>query len=131
MQAFVWGVIGDILESLEGVPDFSLAAMALPTGGSVGSDDREVDLESVSILGLVADDNSDALVLRMLGQLLAASGCIMEIITSTESSLQVVERVADQSPGLVVISYLPPEGSAMVRYLVQRLRARFSSYRSW
>ena len=77
-------------------------------------------------MGLVADDNSDALVLRMLGQLLAASGCTMEIITSTESSLQVVERVADQSPGLVIISYLPPEGSAMVRYLVQRLRARFS-----
>jgi predicted PurR-regulated permease PerM len=126
MQEFVWGVIGDILEGLEGVPDFSLAAMALPTGGSVGSNDRESDSESASILGLVADDNSDALVLRMLGQLLAASGCIMEIITSTESSLQVVERVADQSPLLVVISYLPPEGSTMVRYLVQRLRARFS-----
>ena len=52
----------------------------------------------VPILGLVADDNSDALVLRMLGQLLAASGCIMEIITDTESSLQVVERVAEQYP---------------------------------
>jgi predicted PurR-regulated permease PerM/methylmalonyl-CoA mutase cobalamin-binding subunit len=126
MQAFVWGVIGDVLESVEGVPDFSLAAMALPTGGAVGPDDRELDSESVSIVGLVADDSSDALVLRMLGQLLAASGCTIEIITSTESSLQVVERVADQSPGLVIISYLPPEGSAMVRYLVQRLRARFS-----
>jgi predicted PurR-regulated permease PerM/methylmalonyl-CoA mutase cobalamin-binding subunit len=126
MQAFVWGVIGDILESVEGVPDFSLAAMALPTGGTVGPDGREPDSESASIVGLVADDNSDALVLRMLGQILAASGCTMEIITRTESSLEVVERVADQSPGLVIISYLPPEGSAMVRYLVQRLRARFA-----
>jgi predicted PurR-regulated permease PerM len=126
MQAFVWRVVGEILESLEGVADFSLAAMALPGGGGVGSTDRESASESVPILGLVADDNSDALVLRMLGQLLAASGCIMEIVTDTQSSLQVVERVADQCPALVVISYLPPEGSTLARYLVQRLRARFS-----
>ena len=126
MQAFVWAVVGEILEGLEGVPDFSLAAMALPTGGSVGSADGESDSESVSIVGLVADDNSDALVLRMLGQLLAASGCTMEIITSTESSLQVVERVAEHSPRLVIVSHLPPEGLTLARYLVRRLRARFT-----
>ena len=51
MQAFVWGVVGDILESLEGVPDFSLAAMALPTGGKIGSDNGESECESVSIVG--------------------------------------------------------------------------------
>ena len=63
------------------------------------------------IVGLVADDTSDALVLRMLGQLLAPSGCNLEIIADTESSLQVVERVAEHSPTLVVVSHLPPEGS--------------------
>ncbi len=79
------------------------------------------------ILGLVADDNSDVLVLRMLGQLLAASGCTMEIITRHRI---VACRSSSAWPinprRLVVISHLPPEGSAMVRYLVQRLRARFS-----
>jgi methylmalonyl-CoA mutase cobalamin-binding subunit len=78
------------------------------------------------ILGLVTDDNSDSLVLRMLGQLLLTSGCTMQIVTDTESSLQIVERVAEHSPRLVVVSHLPPEGSTLARYLVRRLRAHFT-----
>jgi methylmalonyl-CoA mutase cobalamin-binding subunit len=50
----------------------------------------------------------------------------MEIIKDTDSSLEVVERVADQSPKLVIVSHLPPEGSTLARYLVRRLRAQFA-----
>jgi methylmalonyl-CoA mutase cobalamin-binding subunit len=50
----------------------------------------------------------------------------MEFIKDTDSSLQVVERVADQSPKLVIVSHLPPEGSTLARYLIRRLRARFA-----
>ena len=78
------------------------------------------------IVGLVADDSSDALVLRMLEQILTAAGCTLEIINDTDSSLQVVERVADRSPDLVIISHLPPEGSTLTRYLTRRLRAQFA-----
>jgi predicted PurR-regulated permease PerM len=126
MQAFIWGVVDEILDGLEGVPDFSLAALAVPAAGGLGSDNRESVSEPVPILGLVTEDRSDALVLRMLGQLLASSGCVMEIITDTESSLQVVERVAEHSPALVVVSHLPPEGLRLARYLVRRLRAQFA-----
>lgn len=126
MQAFIWGVVGEILDTLEGVPDFSLAALAVPAGGGVGSADIEWVRQPIPILGLVADDNSDALVLRMLGQLLPTSDCNMQIVTDTETSLQIVERVADQSPALVVVSHLPPEGSTLARYLVRRLRAHFA-----
>jgi predicted PurR-regulated permease PerM len=126
MQAFVWGVVGEILDGLEGVPDFSLAALAIPAGDGVAAADRESASQPVPILGLVTDDHSDALVLRMLGQLLPASGCAMQIVTDTESSLQVVERVDECRPTLVVISHLPPDGSTLARYLVRRLRAQFS-----
>jgi hypothetical protein len=34
--------------------------------------------------------------------------------------------VAEQSPELVVVSHLPPEGLTLARYLVRRLRARFA-----
>jgi predicted PurR-regulated permease PerM len=126
MQAFVWGVVGEVLDGLEGTPDFSLEAVALSTGGRTDANGLELVSEPLPILGLVADDTSDALVLRMLDQLLTASGCIMEIIKDTDSSLEVVERVADQSPKLVIVSHLPPEGSTLARYLVRRLRAQFA-----
>jgi predicted PurR-regulated permease PerM/CheY-like chemotaxis protein len=126
MQAFVWGVVGEVIDSLEGVPDLSLTAMAMPAAGGAGTEGEVSASQPVVILGLVADDNSDALALRMLKQLLAASKCSMEIVNDTASSLRVVERVAEQCPSIVIISFLPPEGSAFARYLIQRLRASFS-----
>ena len=47
-------------------------------------------------------------------------------VTDTASSLQVVERVAEQCPSIVISSFLPPEGSTFARYLIQRLRASFA-----
>ena len=127
MQAFIWGVVGEVLDGLEEVPDFSLAALALPANGRPGPDGRDSATAAPGpILGLVAEDNSDALVLRMLRQLLTPCGCVMEIIQDTESSLQVVERVAAQAPALVLVSHLPPEGSTLARYLVRRLRSQFA-----
>jgi len=126
MQAFVWGVVGEILDGLEGTPDFSLASLARSADGGTGSDDRGPGAAPMPIVGLVADDTSDALVLRMLGQLLAPSGCLIELIADTDSSLQVIERVVEQAPTLVVISHLPPGGLTLARYLVRRLRAQFA-----
>ncbi len=63
----------------------------------------------------------------MLGQLIAASGCSLEIITDAESPLQVVEQVAERNPELVVVSHAPPEGLAQSRYLVSRLHAHAAS----
>jgi hypothetical protein len=73
---------------------------------------------------VAASDTSDALVLRMLAQLLAPSGCTLEVLTDVESPLQVAERVAERDPKLVVLSHLPPEGLNQARYLVRRLRGR-------
>ncbi len=125
-RAFARDVIGDILDGLEGTPDFSLASLALPAAGENGSDDGRSAPSPVRIVGLVADDTSDTLVLRMLGQLLAPSGYILEIIADADSSLQVAERVAEHSPSLVVVSHLPPAGLTLARYLVRRIRTRFA-----
>jgi hypothetical protein len=76
------------------------------------------------IVGLAVQDTADAPILRMLGQLLVPSGCTLVIVTDTESPMQVAERVAEQSPSLVVVSHLPPDGLTSARYLVRRLRAQ-------
>jgi predicted PurR-regulated permease PerM len=125
-QEFVWGVVREILDRLEGTPDVNLQTLAASAAGQPGSDDQESAASPAAILGLVAEDTSDALVLRMLGQLLAGPGCTMEILADTDSSLQLVEQVAEQAPALVVVSHLPPEGATLARYLVRRLRARFA-----
>ena len=125
-QEFVWGVVGELLDRLEGMPDFNLASLALSDAQGNGSNEQVSTPAEVRILGLVADSTADAIVLRMLGQILAPSGCILETVADTDSSLEVLERVAEHSPALVVVSHLPPEGLSLCRYLVRRLRGRFS-----
>ena len=125
-RAFAWDVIGEVLDGLEGTPDLSLASLATPVAGGDGDKDRGSAALPARIVGLVADDTSDSLVLKMLEQLLTPSGCRLEIITDSDSSLQVIERLAEDEPEFVVISHLPPAGSTLARYLVRRLRAQFS-----
>jgi hypothetical protein len=62
----------------------------------------------------------------MLGQVLATYGVDLEVIADFDSVLAVAERVAGLSPRLVVVSHLPPRDSRPARYLVRRLRARFT-----
>jgi hypothetical protein len=123
-QAFVWRVVGEVLDELEGMPDFSLASPASSADGGSGSGGAVSADSPVALVGLAVQDTADALVLRMLGQLLAPSGCALEVVTDTESPLQVAELVAERSPRLVVVSHLPPEGMTSTRYLVRRLRAQ-------
>jgi predicted PurR-regulated permease PerM len=123
-EAFAWQVVGEIVDNLEGVEELSLDAIATKPSGEAGAADGHPAAPAV-VVGVAATDTSDALVLRMLAQLLAPFGCALEIIADVESPLQAAERVAELDPRLVVLSHLPPEGLNQARYLVRRLRARF------
>jgi predicted PurR-regulated permease PerM len=125
-REFAWRVIGDILDGLDGVPDLSLASVASATNAVSRSNDSSTAVSPMPLVGLAVQDSSDALVLRMLGQILVPAGLSLEIVTDTESSLQVAERVAEHSPRLVIVSHLPPEGLTLARYLVRRLRSQFA-----
>ena len=118
-QAFVWRVIGDILDDLEGTPDLSLEALAPAAAGGGASPPP-----AARVVGVAANDTADALALRMLGQLLAPAGCPLEIIGEAGSPLALAEAVAEHDPALVVLSHLPPVGLTAARYLVRRLKAR-------
>jgi predicted PurR-regulated permease PerM len=120
-QAFVWRVMGEVLDNFESIPELDLVEpVARNNGGVDGA------MRSISLVGLAVQDTSDSLVLRMLGQLIGPSGCVLEVITDVESPLAVAERVAEIAPKMVVLSHLPPEGLTPARYLVRRIRARFS-----
>ena len=75
---------------------------------------------------MAASGSSDALTLRMLGQILAPSNCTLVNLEGAGSPMQLADRVAAVSPAMVVLSHLPPEALAQARYQVRRLRARFA-----
>ncbi len=116
-QAFIWRVIGGILDDQEA----AAAGEPAPTDLPVPPPEA---LAGMPVLGVAANDHGDALVLRMLGQLLAPSGCPLEALTNASTPLAVTEAVAERSPRLVLLSHLPPAGLTPVRYLTRRLRAR-------
>jgi predicted PurR-regulated permease PerM len=126
-QEFAWQVVGEILDSLEGQPDICLDSLSLAPHGRSELNGEPDNSEPVRIVGLAADDTSDSLILRMLGQVLGASGCVLEVIADTSSSLQACELVAEHpAPKLVIVSHLPPRGLTMARYLVRRLRSQLA-----
>jgi predicted PurR-regulated permease PerM len=123
-RAFVWRVVGDLVDDLEGTPDLSLESLAPAT-------DAVATLPASRVLGVATNDQADALALRMLAQLLAPHGCTMEVVADTESPLALADRVAEHEPALVVLSHLPPVGLTSARHLVRRLRARLHSLPIW
>jgi predicted PurR-regulated permease PerM len=127
-QEFVWQVISDLLDRLEGVETFDLASGAArhTARGKPETGDEASATPRVLLMGLAVYGPADALALRMLGQLLAPSGFDLEIVTETESPLNVAQRVADRSPKLVILSHLPPERLTAALYLVRRVRAQLA-----
>jgi predicted PurR-regulated permease PerM len=124
-RAFVWQVVGDVLDGLEGVADFDLSTAAPSGNGSHAVGAQGSAQASVSLVGVAAEDTSDVLILRMLARLLSSSGLTLQILADTESDspLHLAEQVAESPPRAVIVSHLPPEGLTTACYLVRRLRA--------
>jgi len=123
--AFALRVTSDIVDELDGVPDITLTAAIVAPGPAPDTDGAPP--KRIMIAGIPASDAADALVLRMLAQLLAPAGCTLEVITDRGSALKVAEAVAALAPDLIVLSHLPPVGLTPARYLVRRLRSRFDA----
>jgi predicted PurR-regulated permease PerM len=122
---FAWWAVEEILEDLESNPpgpaDESPASPAVTETGVPGPSPEE----GLKVMGVAPNDRGDLLALRMLQVLLAPSGRTIELTEPGETPLQVAERLASESPDLIVVSHLPPAGLTTTRYLVRRLRARF------
>ncbi len=126
--AFIGRVVGEILDQLEGTPEFSLESTSLAQV-SASSPDREPAVPKLPLLGLVLDKASDPLVLRMLGQLIAPSGLALEIVSDPASLMDYDELDSDPVPRIIVVSHLPPGGVAMAAFLVHRLKNRMPDAR--
>jgi hypothetical protein len=124
--AFVRRVVGEILDDLEGMEEIQSKSPALSGEREPGLANGKPAPPSFEVAGLAASGTSDALTLRMLGQLLAPSNCALVNLKDTDTPMQLADRVASVSPAMVILSHLPPEALAQARYQVRRLRARFT-----
>ncbi len=125
-MAFIRRVIGEILDDLEGTEDLGLRPPVRSGEGEPGRADGTPASPAFEVAGVAASGTSDALTLRMLGQILAPANCTLVNIEGGGSPMQLADRLANVSPAIVILSHLPPEALAQARYQVRRLRARFA-----
>jgi hypothetical protein len=118
-------VVGEILDDLEGTQESNVNSSAPSSEGGPGRTNGMPASPPFAIAGVAASGSSDALALRMLGQLLAPANLTLVNLKDAASPMQLADRLAAESPAMVVLSHLPPEALAQARYQVRRLRARF------
>jgi predicted PurR-regulated permease PerM len=123
-QAFIWRVIDDLLVELADTPELDLKALAAADAAQGGAAAPPAqDGRNVAIVGVPANDPSDALALRMLDVLLTPAGLRISVMENAGSPLKIAEAVSAAQPALIVLSHVPPGGLSHARYLVRRLRA--------
>lgn len=78
------------------------------------------------VLGCPARDEVDELTLAMFGHLMQAQGRPVEIVSSKMLTAEVLGKVGETCPGVVVIASVPPGGLAQSRYLCKRMKSQCS-----
>jgi len=124
-QVFIHRVTRDVLDDLEGEPETDLASLATASEAPAAPEGVAAAAHPIQVMGLPANDATDLLVLKMLALLLEPSGLTMKVAEEVETPLKIVERIAAESPDVVLISHVPPDGLTATRYLVRRIRSRY------
>jgi predicted PurR-regulated permease PerM len=80
---------------------------------------------SVTVLGCPGRDRLDELALVMFGHLMRAQSRPVEVVSSEVLTAEVMEKVGETGPGVVVIASVPSGGLAQARYLCKRIKAQW------
>ncbi len=125
-REFAWWVVDEIVQDIESSPprEIDLTVPDLKPDGAANLPVTATH-DCSKIVAIPANDKGDLLALRMLQVLLGASGCRIKLMDLGGTPLELAERLAEESPTMIVVSHLPPDGLTATRYLVRRLRARF------
>jgi predicted PurR-regulated permease PerM len=107
---YVYRATGEVLDDVS------------PAGDAAGT-------KPVQLLGCPARDEGDELALRLFAAVLRPAGYAVEVLSSSLLTAEVMERVANHCPSLVLIAALPPGGLAQARYLCKRIRGQCPSSR--
>ncbi len=119
-EQFIYRAIREILDDLAGPP---------PPENPVNLEATQAEATPVLagpavVLGCPARDEADALAFQMLGQMLPAAACRVEVLAGGMLTGEVAVRVRQERPAVVCIGALPPGGLAQARHLCKRLRGQ-------
>lgn len=78
-----------------------------------------------SVLCVPLRDEADEACGRMLAQLLESEGLLTEVTSTDHLASEVLERIEQLHPAVVVLSILPPVAQRETRLLWKRLRAKY------
>jgi predicted PurR-regulated permease PerM len=78
------------------------------------------------VLGCPGRDAVDEAALHMLTHALATAGVTVQTVSAEALTAEVVAAVEHARPACLCVAALPPGGLAHTRYLIKRLRARFT-----
>lgn len=81
--------------------------------------------EEVLVLGCPVADEANEVALEMFARILPRGRLRLDISSPSLLASELVIRVHDDDPGILLLVALPPDSFAQVRYLVKRLRAEF------
>jgi predicted PurR-regulated permease PerM len=109
-QRFVLGATRDLLEELPAPPG--------PAAGEGGP-------APALVLGYTLREESAALALEMLGQLLRERRCRVELVPPEVLLSELETRIDEAGPAALCVTSLAPGGLALARSLLKRLRGRF------
>jgi hypothetical protein len=91
-------------------------------------DSREaeaIDLPQKCILSLPARSQADEIAALMLAQVLETKSCVVEPLSVTSLSSELVELVERRKADVICVSAMPPGAMMHARYLCKQIRRRF------
>ena len=124
-EQFVFRATREIIEDLDSLKPRSSPAVTDLSKTATIEKHPSVILPKLRILGCPAHDEADELALLMIRQLLDSTRYEVEIIPDAMLTGEVVARIGEKSPAMILVAAVAPGGLAQTRYLCKRVRARF------
>ncbi len=124
-EQFVFRATREIIEDLDSLKPQSSPAVTDLSKTATIEEHPSVILPKLHILGCPAHDEADELALLMIRQLLDSTRYEVEIIPDAMLTGEVVARIGEKSPAMILVAAVAPGGLAQTRYLCKRVRARF------
>ncbi len=118
-QRFIYSTMRELVE------DLGIKAKQLADEASSNEPIEVPHRAFPPVLCLPARDEADEIAGVMLGQLLEAKGVRVVLLSAHSLSGEMLEQVAEEKPGVICISALPPMAATHARYLCKRLRPKF------
>ncbi|HET6327947.1 MAG TPA: AI-2E family transporter [Planctomycetaceae bacterium] len=114
--AAIFEIVRETVEELESAPtDPPEATAAQPA----------VPRSKIKVLACAARDAADEAAVEMLSRLVDPRIGAIEVISTDHLVSEIISKVAEEHPAIVVIGSLPPGGLAHTRLLCKRLRSGF------